>query len=211
MQSMSPHPTSWRPIWILSTHLTPGFYKWSLSPRFPHQNPVYIILSPIHATCPAYLILLDSISRAILGEEYRSLSSSLYSSRPCYLIPLRPKYSLSILFSDTLSPRSSLNVSDQASHPYKTTDKIIVLYIFIFLDSKLEDKIFCTEWYEAFPAFNLFLISFWTEFLNALGLFQNTWNLPPSQRNCYKTLYGECIQHSDLKTWPCTSLISIYF
>ena len=37
---------------------------------------------------------------------------------------------------------------DQASHPYKTTGKIIVLYIlvFVFLVSKVEDKRFCTEW-----------------------------------------------------------------
>jgi hypothetical protein len=35
---------------------------------------------------------------------------------------------LSTLFSNTLSPRSSLNVSDHVSHPYKTTGKIIVLY-----------------------------------------------------------------------------------
>ena len=43
---------------------------------------------------------------------------------------------------------SSLNVSDQVSHPYKTTGKIKIMYIVIFkfLDSKLEDKIFCTEW-----------------------------------------------------------------
>jgi hypothetical protein len=39
-------------------------------------------------------------------------------------------------------------VSDHVLHPYKTTGKIIILHtsIFIFLDSKLKDKIFCTEW-----------------------------------------------------------------
>ena len=36
-------------------------------------------LSPIRATCPAHPILLDFITRTILGEQYRSLSSSLCS------------------------------------------------------------------------------------------------------------------------------------
>jgi len=40
---------------------------------------------------------------------------------------------LSTLFSNTLSLRSSLSVSNPVSHPYKSTGKIIVLYILIFV------------------------------------------------------------------------------
>ena len=56
----------------------PGSPQWSLSLRFPHQNPVHAF-PPIRATCPAHLILLDFITRTVLGEQYRSLSSSLRS------------------------------------------------------------------------------------------------------------------------------------
>jgi len=61
---------------------------------------------------------------------------------------LGPNILLSALFSNTLSLRSSPNVSDQVPHPYKTRGKSIVLYdfIFTFLYSKLEDGIFRNEW-----------------------------------------------------------------
>jgi hypothetical protein len=61
---------------------------------------------------------------------------------------LGPNILLTTLFSNSLSLCSSLNVSDQVSHPCKTTHKVTVLYIVIFtlFDSKLEDKEVSTEW-----------------------------------------------------------------
>jgi hypothetical protein len=50
---------------------------WSPSLRFPHQDPIHPLSSPICATCPAHLILRDFITRTILGEQYKSFSSSL--------------------------------------------------------------------------------------------------------------------------------------
>ena len=46
---------------------------------------------------------------------------------PCHLVPRRSIYFLNTLFSNTLSLRSSLNVSDQVSHPYKTKQQIYVI------------------------------------------------------------------------------------
>ena len=151
IQSIPPLPTSWRHILILSYHLCLGLFPSGFPTKTLH-TPL-----PIHS-CPAHLILLDMITPTIVGDEYRSLSSSSCSFLHSILTPslLGPNILLSTLFSNTLSLRSSLSVGDQVSHQYKTTGKIIVLYalIFIFLDSKLEDKRFCTEWSQALADFN---------------------------------------------------------
>jgi hypothetical protein len=71
-----------------------------------------------------------------------------FSPLSCHFIPFGLNILLSTLFSNTLSlVCSSLNVRYHVSHPYRTTGKIILLYIqiFMFLDSRREDKRFCTE------------------------------------------------------------------
>ena len=78
IQSIYPHPTSWRSVLILSTHLRLGLPSGPFPPVSPPRtfNP---LSSPIRATCPAHLILLDFITCTILGVEYKSFGSSLYS------------------------------------------------------------------------------------------------------------------------------------
>jgi len=129
---MQPHPSFWRSILILSSHLCLGLSSGLFLSGFPTKTLYTSLLSPTCATCPAHLILLDFITRKILGEEYRSLSFPLCSflHSPVTSSLLGPNISLSTLFSNTLSLRSSLNVSDHVSHPYETIGKIIVLYIF---------------------------------------------------------------------------------
>ena len=143
IHSIYPHPTSWRSVLILSTHLRLGLLIGLLPSDFPTKTLYAPLSSPIRATCPAHLILLNFITLTILGEEYKSFSSSLCNllHSPVTSSLLGPNILLNTMFSNTLSFLSSRSVNDQVSHPYKTTGKITVLYILIFkfLDSNLED------------------------------------------------------------------------
>ena len=79
IQSIPPHPTSWRSILILSYHLRLGLLSGLFPSGFPTKTLYTPLLYSIRATCTTHLILLAFIIRTILGEEYLSLSSSLCS------------------------------------------------------------------------------------------------------------------------------------
>ena len=98
---------------------TPRPPQWPLPSGFPTKTLYTSISSPIHSTCPADNILLDFITHIILGEEYKSFSSSLCNllHSPVTSSLLGPNILLNTMFSNTLSFLSSLTVSDQVSHP----------------------------------------------------------------------------------------------
>ena len=118
IQSIYAHPTSWRSI-LISTHLRLGFPSGLLPSGLPSNTLYTPLSSPIRAIRPAHLILLDFITRTILGQEYKSFSSSLCSllHSPVTSSFLGPNILLNTMFSNTLSFLSSRNINDQVSHP----------------------------------------------------------------------------------------------
>ena len=79
IQSIPPHPTSWRYVLILSSHPCLGLSSGLFPSGFPIKTLYTALLSRIRAKCPAHVILLDFVTRKILGDEYWSLNSSLCS------------------------------------------------------------------------------------------------------------------------------------
>ena len=87
--------------------------------------------------CPSQSSRL--ITLTILGERYKLWSFSLWSLlHSPFSSLLGPNIRLRILFSNTLSLRSSLNVKDHASQSYSTTGKY---YCFIYFPVCLPSKI----------------------------------------------------------------------
>jgi len=77
IQSTSPTSHFLKIHLIIILPSTPGSPNWTFFFRFPHQNPVYSspLPSPMRATCPACLILLDfdggftTIQKSVTTEE----------------------------------------------------------------------------------------------------------------------------------------------
>ena len=106
----------------LSSHLRLGLPKDLFSVGLPVKILKELLPSSILATCPAHLNLVDLITLTILGERYKLWSTSLWSFLHSPLPSLLgPNIRLRILFSNTLSLHSCLNVRDYVTQPYNTT------------------------------------------------------------------------------------------
>jgi len=98
-------------------------------------NSILYISSILPHTCymplPTHSSWFDHSNNVWWGVQIKKFSCHFFQ----YFIPLRPlclSVCLSIPFSNILRLRSSLIKRDQVSHSYKTTGKIIVLYILFY-------------------------------------------------------------------------------
>ena len=95
------NPVHVPPSYFLKIHLNimlssmRGSPKWSLSLRFLHQNPAFT--TPLPHTCymhrPSHSSRLDHPNNIWWGVQIIKLLVIKCVPFPCYLVPLRPKYS----------------------------------------------------------------------------------------------------------------------
>ena len=100
------------------------------------------------------------------GLKFIKLLIMYFSPFPVTSSLLGPNILLNTIFSSNFSLHSSLNMSDQISHPQTQQAKIIVLYIliFTFLDSRLEDKNILHRM-KANISWLQSVLNFWEEFM----------------------------------------------
>jgi hypothetical protein len=122
---------------------TTRFSEWSLSSGFPTKTLHFSLLSyACHMPRPPHYPSFHLPNNILGWVQNMKLPIVQLPPFSCYSILFVPNILLRTLFSNTFRLCSSLNVSDQVSHPYKNTGRIMVLYIltFTFLDSTRKDK-----------------------------------------------------------------------
>jgi len=89
IQSIPPHPTSWKSILILSSHLRLGLPSGVFLSAFPTKTLYTPLLSRILATCPTHLILLDIKLHSISKYMHDSIPFPIrmYSTYPTIFWP----------------------------------------------------------------------------------------------------------------------------
>ena len=189
------------------------FSKWSLSIRFLHQNPACTSLHTCHMTSPSNSSWLDHHINISWGAQITKLLNMQGPPVYCFLLPLRPKcisqHPILTAHSAYVLPlvwQPKLNTPAKQEQQYSC-----VYFNSYFSDIKQEDTKFLTEQQQAFPKFNLLLISsrmqswFVTVVFKYLkfALFskamkqtsENRWSYPIEEQNNDVQLHVNCLQN----------------
>ena len=121
----SSHLTSRRSILILFFHPSLGLPSRPFRSGFA-TKPCMHLSSP-HTCCmsgPSNSSWFHHLKNIELTVQIINLLTMQFSPLCCYLVPLRANIILNTPFTNTLSLRSSLNMNDRVSHPYKQLAKL---------------------------------------------------------------------------------------
>jgi hypothetical protein len=123
----------------------------------------------------------------------------LFSPISCHFIPLL----YSTLFSNTFHLWPSLNARDQVSHPYRTTGKITVLFLIVYVFRQERRRQTALHWMVASAtSFHYSLNFFMNPILISYFHSQNIRTVPHFQRICLVSLCHDFALHSGDKTKP---------
>jgi len=106
------------PLARIPSQMNPIYIQWNLHLKFSDHNFYAILIPSMHATSPAFHILLGLIILIIFGEAYKLRGSSASRHLPSF----RFKY-FNHPFINVLSLYSPFKVRHQVSHPYKNNTK----------------------------------------------------------------------------------------
>ena len=127
-----------------------------------YRSASFLQVSPpefcMHFFFPHIVPHFPPISQSLLGLPWWEAHYAVFSTLRTFW-RLGPNILLSTLIWNTLSLCSSPDLRDQISHVCKTTSKLILpcILIFVCLDRKREGKRFWNKWLQAFLHFHLLL------------------------------------------------------
>jgi len=148
IQFMPSHPTSWRSILILSSHLHLGLPSSLFPLGFPTKTLYTPLLSPhtSYMPHPSHSSPFGHPNNIGWRVQIIKLLIVWFSPLLWYLVHLRPKYSSQHPILKHPQPTFLPQCERPSCTPIRNNrQNYSSVLIFRFLESKLEDKIFCTN------------------------------------------------------------------